>query len=127
MNDDDSRALAAAWVDAWNRRDVDAILARYSDDVVLTSPLTARWFGRADGSLHGDAELRDYLAVEFQAAPNLHLEVHHTLVGVDGVTVVYRREDGALVAEVMIINDAGRIRRAWAFYDGLVLPEWPCD
>lgn len=127
MNDDDARAFAAAWVDAWNRRDLDAILAHYAADVVLTSPLAARWFARADGTVLGTAELRDYLTVGLHAAPDLHLEVHHTLVGVDGVTVVYTRENGALVAEVMNLNAAGRIRRAWAFYHSLVLPEWPPD
>ena len=43
MNEDDARAFAAAWADVWNRRNLDAILAHYADDVVLTSPLAARW------------------------------------------------------------------------------------
>lgn len=127
MNDDDAHAFAAAWVDAWNRHDLDAIRAHYDDDVVLTSPLAARWFARADGTLRGAAELQDYLAAEFQAAPDLHLEVQHTLIGVDGVTVVYTRESGALMAEVMSLNEGGRIRRAWAFCHGPVFPEWPPD
>ncbi len=114
MNDDDARAFAGAWVDAWNRR-------------VLTSPLAARWFARDDGTVRGAAELREYLDVGFYHAPDLHLEVQHTLVGVEGVTVVYTRENGAVVAEVMNLDAAGRIRFARAFYHGLVLPEWPRD
>ena len=127
MNDVDARAFAAAWVDAWNRRDPDAIRAHYATDVVLTSPRAARWYARDDGTLRGADELQDYLAVEFHAAPDFHLELHHTLVGVDGVTVVYSREDGAVVAEVMILDAEGRIRRASAYYHGLALPEWPTD
>lgn len=127
MNDFDAGAFAAAWVDAWNRHDPDAIRAHYAPDVVLTSPMAARWFARDDGTVRGSDELQDYLAVGLDTAPDLHLEVHHALAGVDGVTVVYTRENGALVAEVMILNPAGRICRAWAFYHGLVFPEWPRD
>lgn len=127
MDDDDARTFAATWVDAWNRRDPEAILAHYDADVVLTSPLAARWFSRDDGTLRGLAELRDYLAVGFDVAPDLHFEVHHTLAGVNGVTVVYSRENGAQVAEVMILDAARRIRRAWAYYQGLVHPECPPD
>src|SRR6266542_2259956 len=127
MNDDDARAFAGAWVDAWNRRDPDAILAHYASDAVLTSPLAARWFARDDGTVRGAAELREYLDVRFYHAPDLHIEVQHTLVGVEGVTVVYTRENGAVVAEVMNLDAAGRIRFARAFYHGLVLPEWPRD
>ena len=127
MNDDDARAFAGAWVDAWNRRDPDAILAHYASDAVLTSPLAARWFARDDGTVRGAAELREYLDVGLYHAPDLHLDVQHTLVGVEGVTIVYTRENGAVVAEVLSLDAAGRIRLARAFYHGLVLPEWPPD
>ena len=87
----------------------------------------AHWFARDDGTIRGTDELRDYLEVEFNTAPQLHLEVQHTLVGVDGVTVVYARENGAVVAEVMNLDPAGRIRVARAFFQGLVFPERPRD
>lgn len=127
MNDDDARTFAATWVDAWNRRDRDAIRAHYDQDAVLTSPMAARWFARDDGTVRGADELDDYLAVGLDAAPDLHLEFQHALAGVNGVTVVYTRENGTLMAEVMILNAAGRIRRAWAFCNGLIFPEWPRD
>ena len=127
MLDDRAYGFAAAWVAAWNRRDLDAILEHYADDVVLTSPLVARRFARADGTLRGRDELREYVAVGLDSAPHLRIEPHHTLVGVDGVTVVYTRENGALVAEVMILDAQGKVRRARAFYHGLLLPEWPPD
>jgi ketosteroid isomerase-like protein len=127
MNEEDAHAFVAAWADAWNRRDLNDVLAQYTADVELTSPLAAHWFARDDGTVRGTAELQDYLDVGFKAAPDLHLEVRHTLVGVDGVTVVYTRENGALIAEVMVLNAAGRIRRAWSYCHGLSLPEWPAD
>jgi ketosteroid isomerase-like protein len=127
MLDAEAHRFAAAWVAAWNRRDLDAIVEHYADDIVLTSPLVARRFVRVDGTLRGRDELREYVAVGLHSAPNLRIEPHHTLVGMDGVTVVYTRENGALVAEVMILNAQGKVRRARAFYHGLFLPEWPPD
>ena len=127
MTEEELRRVAAAWVEAWNRRDLEAILEHYADDVVLTSPLVARRFKRADGTLQGRAELREYLAVGLDAAPGLHLAPQQTLIGVDGVTVVYARESGALVAEVLLLDATGKVRRSHAFYYGQHLPEWPAD
>jgi hypothetical protein len=99
----------------------------YDDDAVLTSPMAARWFARADGTLRGKHEVRDYVAAGLDCAPDLHLEPQHTLVGVDGVTVLYMRETGALVAEMMLLTEVGTVRRARIFYHGLKLTQWPPD
>ena len=40
---------AAAECDAWNRRDLEAIMGRYAEDVALSSPAVVRRMGRADG------------------------------------------------------------------------------
>src|SRR5262245_33350589 len=55
MNEEDAHAFVAAWADAWNRRDLNGILARYTSDVELTSPLAAHWFARDDGTVRGTA------------------------------------------------------------------------
>jgi ketosteroid isomerase-like protein len=38
----DPRVFAEDWLAAWNRHDVDAVLAHFHDDVVFTSPVAAR-------------------------------------------------------------------------------------
>ena len=35
----DAERMAAEWVDVWNRHDVEAVLAHFTDDVVVASPL----------------------------------------------------------------------------------------
>jgi hypothetical protein len=127
MNEDEVRRIVTAWVDAWNKRDLEMILDHYTGDVAVTSPLVARRFSRADGTLRGRDELREYVSVGLHAAPGLHIDLHHTLVGVDGATVVYERESGALVAEVLLFDERGKVRRSHAFYHGQHLPEWPLD
>lgn len=125
MNEDEARRLAHAWLAAWNRHDLDAILAHYAGDVVLTSPLVVRRLGKADGTLRGRDELREYLDIGLRSVEDLHFTLHQVLTGVDGVTVLYARENGALVADVMVLNSEGLVRRARVFYHGL--PELPVD
>ena len=110
----------------WNCRDLDAVLACYSADAVLTSPEAPHWFARDDGTIRGTDELRDYLEVEFNALPS-GTSRSSTRWSADGVTVVYARENGAVVAQVMNLDAAGRIRVARAFFQGLVFPERPRD
>ena len=40
-----SDAFAREWVEAWNRRDLESLLACYSDDVEFRSPLAAKLLG----------------------------------------------------------------------------------
>ena len=127
MTEGEVRRIVAGWVAAWNSRDLEAILDHYAEDVVLTSPLVARRFARPDGTLHGRTELREYLSLGLHAAPGLHITLRDTLVGVDGATVVYARESGALVAEMLLFDAAGKVHRSHVFYHGQHLPEWPPD
>jgi SnoaL-like domain len=127
MTEDEARRISTSWVAAWNRGDLEAIVAHYAESIVLTSPLVARRFARADGTLRGLAELREYVAVGLHGAPDLRIEPRATLIGVDGVTVLYARESGALVAEVLRFDAAGKVRRSYVFYHGQHLAEWPTD
>lgn len=51
-------AFARDWIAAWNRSDVEAVLAHYADDVVFVSPLAATVTGNPE--VHGKDELRAY-------------------------------------------------------------------
>lgn len=37
--------FAAAWIDNWNRRDIDAVLVHFADDAVFESPLAQTVWG----------------------------------------------------------------------------------
>jgi steroid delta-isomerase len=47
MNYDAMMRFAEEWVAAWNRRDVDAVLAHYADDAQFVSPVASAVVGRA--------------------------------------------------------------------------------
>jgi steroid delta-isomerase len=42
-----AEAFARAWIDAWNRRDIDAIVAHYAADGRFTSPVALERMGTA--------------------------------------------------------------------------------
>jgi hypothetical protein len=50
------------------------------------------------------------------AVPSLRFELVDVAVGVGAVTVVYRRETGALVTDTCELDAAGRIARVVACY-----------
>jgi len=47
MNRIEANAFAASWISAWNRKDVDAVLAHYVDDAKFVSPKAAVLVGNA--------------------------------------------------------------------------------
>ncbi|MEZ5752097.1 MAG: nuclear transport factor 2 family protein, partial [Paracoccaceae bacterium] len=63
MTPQDAETRARDWCDAWNRRDLDAVLDHYAEDVTIRSPLVAQRVGTPDGVLQGKAALRAYFAI----------------------------------------------------------------
>jgi hypothetical protein len=106
---------AAAECDAWNNRDLDAIMAHYADDVALSSPAVIARMGRVDGRLHGKAEVREYFAKGLQA-PGLRFELVNVLFGVNVLCMIFRRETGVTVCDVFELDDHDRVVRLLACY-----------
>lgn len=109
-------AFARAWLEAWNRRDLEAVLAHYAEDVVFTSPRVVSLMGFPDGAVRGKAELRRYFGAGLAAAPDLRFEVRQVLVGVGSVAIVYRNHRGQDVVEVMELDAQGLVRRGAVHY-----------
>ncbi len=63
MDIDAAVRKAKAWCDAWNVRDLDAVMAHYAEDVAVCSPLVVKRLGIPDGWLRGKSALRDYFAI----------------------------------------------------------------
>jgi ketosteroid isomerase-like protein len=113
-----ARHAAEAWIDAWNRRDLEAILEHYADEVVFQAPTVVRRWNRPDGRLHGKGELRQHFQLGLERAPNLHFTLEDLLVGPGGYVVLYRRENGNRVADVVELDDIRRGMDVRAYYAG---------
>jgi hypothetical protein len=106
---------AAAECDAWNRRDLDAIMAHYAEEVALSSPAVVARMGRADGWLRGNAEVRAYFAIGLQA-PGLHFELLDVLFGLNTICMIFCRETGVTVCDVFELDEQNRATRLLACY-----------
>ena len=66
MTQHDPERLAHEWIEAWNRHDLDAIMAHYADDVVFTSPFVTVLAKEPSGTLRSASELRAYSATRWR-------------------------------------------------------------
>ncbi|MFI6789509.1 YybH family protein [Nonomuraea sp. NPDC050383] len=114
----DLRAHADAWLAAWKQRDLDAILACYAENVDFVAPTVVRRWGRADGRLHGKAELRRHFELGLELAPGLTFTEEALLTSPGGYALLYRRENGNRVLDVVELDQHGHAARVNAFYEG---------
>lgn len=109
------REFAASWVDAWNRHDLDALLAHFSDSFAFSSPFIRQFAGEPSGKLTGKDAVRSYWEIGLTRLPDLHFELMEVLVGVDCLTILYRGHRG-LSAEVLELGVDGLVVRGQALY-----------
>jgi hypothetical protein len=112
----DLRSHADAWLAAWNAHDIDAIMACYSADVDFVAPTVVRRWGRDDGRLRGRDELRRHFGLGLELAPDLTFTEEAFLTSPAGYALLYRRENGNRVLDVVELDPAGKAARVRAFY-----------
>jgi hypothetical protein len=111
----EAAGFAGEWSAAWNRRDVDAVLAHFHDDVVFTSPYAAEFVPGSAGVVRGKAALREYWCTAIKAVPNLHFDIVGVYGGASVLVINYRNQGGTLVNEVLEF-DGGLVRRGHGTY-----------
>ncbi|GAA3837823.1 hypothetical protein GCM10022243_00390 [Saccharothrix violaceirubra] len=109
----DARGFARDWERWWNDRDLEPLLARYADDVVVRSPAAARLLGDGvlpdgvlpDGVLHGRRAVREFWARGLAAVPHLRFAVVGVFEGVGTVVLHHRDQDGRFGVDVFTFRD----------------------
>lgn len=122
---DEIRRVVEAWVDAFNARDLEAILALYADDIVTETPLLLRLGRDGEPRLAGKAALRDYFGRALAAAGPIHFTPRHLAIDGDVALLEYDREAphgghpgvverfvvrGGRIAETRVFWSADKIR-----------------
>lgn len=113
MND---REFSERYYAAWNKRDLDAILALYADDIEFSSPYIAALGFSPDGVIHGKDLLRLYFEKALERAPQLTFTPETLLVGARGHTLIYRNHRGERAAETHEMDGVDLVIRADATY-----------
>jgi len=105
MSTPEPTQFAERWIEAWNARDAEAVLAHYAEDATFTSPLAARVVPESRGVIRGKHALREYWNLALASNPDLHFVLIGVYVGVDTLVVNYRNQRGATLGEVMTFED----------------------
>jgi SnoaL-like domain/Rho termination factor, N-terminal domain len=109
------REHADRWLEAWNARDLDEIVACYSEDVDFVMPALV---GDSDERRIGGREaLREHFRHGLELAPNLSVTEESLLVGPSGFAILYRREDGHRAIETVELDDDGLAAKVRVFYE----------
>src|ERR1043166_7032747 len=101
----DFKGLAARWIEVWNARDLEAILALFADEVEMSSPGIIKQGISADGRLKGKGTLRTYWTRVFASLPNLHFELLDVSASPNSVVLRYRNDRGMVICEYLRLND----------------------
>src|SRR5262245_45565838 len=107
-------AFATDWIASWNAHDLNRILAHYTEDLEMSSPLVVERLAQPAGILKGKDVVREYWRPSLSLDPPLRFELLDVLVGVAQVTLYYRSVGRRVVAETLFINGAGKVTRGIA-------------
>lgn len=102
-------ALGRTWVEAWNTRDLERVLALYDEAAVMTSDRVPFLGFDASGTVRGKESLRAYWGKALGLIPNLRFTVIDLFVSPDSVVVFYENERGMRICEYLRVNDTGLI------------------
>ena len=112
MDAQQTEGFAKGWIQAWNRRDLEAVLSHYTEDIEFQSPLVVKLLGETSGTVRGKQNLREYFRKALAAFPgDIELELLGVYQGVNSVLVHFQAK-GRSAVEVMELNQEGKIRRA---------------
>ena len=113
----DARAFADRWISEWNRKDVEAVLAHFSESVVFTSPRAKAIVGSS--RVEGKSVLREYWTKAIARIQTIHFTLDYVISDGDRISVVYIAEiDGRRMrcVEFMVFGDDGLVREGEAMH-----------
>ena len=111
-----AQRFADDWYAAWNAHDLERILSHYADDIEMSSPLVSALTGTDEATIVGKEALRAYFAAGLEKYPTLSFEPLELFIGVSSLVLRYVSASGQLAAEVLFLNDEGKIARYVAHY-----------
>ena len=119
MTHEQAHEFATKWAAAWNRRDLEAVLAHFADDAEFVSPKAQQFVGRS--ALKGKAELRRYWETALEQISDIAFTLDSVFLGPGEreVAVLYTsRLNGraSRAMEILRFNEKGHIVRGEAMY-----------
>jgi ketosteroid isomerase-like protein len=115
----DAEKFAAEWAEAWNRRDVESVLAHFRDDVIFASPTALAVTGSP--VVHGKDALRAYWTAALARTGSIRFSVLRVLWDAASreLAIIYLAEidsRSGTVSENLIFDDDGLVATAEVFH-----------
>jgi steroid delta-isomerase len=115
----DAEKFAEEWAQAWNRRDVEAVLAHFRDDIIFASPTALAVTGSP--VVHGKDALREYWTQALARSGSIEFSVIRVLwdAGSRELAIIYLAAiDGrsGTVSENLIFDRDGLVATAEVFH-----------
>jgi hypothetical protein len=116
MTEAQAQEFALEWIAAWNSHDLERILAHYTDDVEVTSPLVETFLGPGKVTVRGKLKLREYWGMALARYPDLRFTLFRAYAGPRSLVLHYQSIQGLVGAECLELDGQGRIHRVLAHY-----------
>ena len=112
-----------SWIAAWNCRDVEAVLAHYSEDAQFVSPIARNLIGRP--TLRNKKELEEYWRTALARISSLEFKLDHAAWDEKRreLNVVYEANlngERKRACEIMQFDTSGRQIRGEALYGAII-------
>ena len=116
-------AFAESWIAAWNRRDVEAVLAHYSEEAQFVSPVARNLVGRP--ILRTKQELENYWRTALTRISTLEFKLDHAAWDERRLelNVIYEANlngERKRACEIMQFDTTGRQVRGEALYGAII-------
>lgn len=116
-------AFAESWIAAWNRRDVEAVLAHYSEEAQFVSPVARNLVGRP--ILRTKQELENYWGTALARISTLEFKLDHAAWDERRLelNVIYEANlngERKRACEIMQFDTTGRQVRGEALFGAII-------
>lgn len=117
MDKSKSWEFAKEWEQCWNSRDINRIMAHYTVDVQVESPLASQRYPESNGVITGKESVRAYWTLGLQLNPDLEFQIKEVYTGVDSLSICYlSKSSGKEVIETMTLDKENHVCKVIACY-----------
>lgn len=114
---DEAQRQAAAWIDAVNRRDLDAVAAMVHEDMTIQGANAGRHLGREEGRIKGKQACREFLSWVFAQEPPVRHVLEDVFTGPQGnAFLTHAEHDGTRFLFVREVDADGLVRSARVYF-----------
>ena len=107
--------FAAEWISVWNKGDLSAVLAHYTDNFEMSSPFIQKVFGEPSGKLVGKERVGAYWQMMLSKFGTPKMELIDVFVGSGSIAFEYRNR-GRKAVEIFFFEESGLVSMAAAHY-----------